>query len=240
MVVRYILRNLYASTIYREEATPIRRAHAGLKLASFILVIAAGFMEHSLLGLALLFAYPVIVGLLDDWEILAYSVKAPLIPALMVGVLTALLSPAGPLTAEAVVEGARLAARLLLMAMLLVLYMSTTHPQRLVSMLSSLRAPLWLAEAVEISWRLIPLSLRDTDEALASMRLKGLRPWSALVPVTAVALERAKGMAEAMYVRGLGLSPRKKTLRGTGSPAEALPLLAAAIALTLLELILLP
>ena len=236
-MIRFILQNLYASTIYRESDSFVRRAHAGVKLAAYTIVIVLGLVESRLPILLLLYAYPVIIGLLDDARLLAYSFKAPLIPALLVGGLTAILSPTGPLTLKAAVQGAVLAARLLLIAVLLTLYMATTHPQRLVSLLSSIHAPLWLTEAVEISWRLIPLTLRDTDEAVAAMRLKGLHSWRALTPVTAVALDRARGIAETMYVRGLGLSPRKKTLRDAGSLAEALPLLAAAITLILLELV---
>ncbi|MDK2384736.1 MAG: energy-coupling factor transporter transmembrane component T, partial [Candidatus Korarchaeota archaeon] len=172
-MIRFIVRNLYASTIYREDDSPVRRAHAGLKLVAFAAVIAAGFATDNLLLLAALFSYPLAIGLTDDPAALVYSLKAPLVPAAMVGVLTALLSSAGPLSIEALVEGAELAMRLLLMASLLALYMATTHPQRLVALLSAAGMPLWLTEAVEIAWRLIPLTLRDTDEALVAMRLKG-------------------------------------------------------------------
>lgn len=230
-MIRVLLNWLYAATLYVERDSPARRAHGAAKLASALLVFVAALASDSPVQLALLMVFPALVSAMDrDPRMLYYAVRAPLIPLLAVSLLTAALHPAGFFTPASLKYAVVLGLRLLVIASTLIVTMNVTHPHQLSSILSVLRAPLWLVEALESTWRLVPVTLRDADEALASARLKGLRPWAALTPLTAAALLRARSMAESLYIRGAGAG-RRKTLRGPGRLGEAIPIVLASIIL---------
>lgn len=236
-MIRLLLNWLYTATLYVERDSPARRAHGAAKLAATLLVLGAAVKTSSLEVLGLLMLFPLAVSALDqDLRILYYAVRAPLIPLLIVSLLTAALHPAGFFAPGSVMYAAVLGLRLLAIASSLIVTMNVTHPQQVSSILSSLKAPQWLVEAVESTWRLIPVTLRDADEALASARLKGLKPWAALTPLTAAALLRARSMAESLYVRGAGAG-RRGTLRGPGSLRDAVPILLVSAVLCLLALL---
>lgn len=201
MIIGFILSELYASTIVRRGS--MDNANVIVKTVSLISCIILSIIHNNPITVATCFMFPILVSILTrDPRLLIHSLKAPLIPATIIFLITLMFSPwdfMGLLGALTVFM------RIMVIASCMLTYIASTNPFNIVYLCEKLKLPLWLRLSLILLWRVIPLTLLTANESYIVSRLKGDPIWRGLVSSTAVSMVRAANMVESLYVHGAGL-----------------------------------
>ncbi len=192
-MLRFMLREIYSSTITRSRGGD--RVNIIVKSIVLIAILVLASIYSGYLELLVLMMYPIMLCTLSrDLDLLLHSLKAPIIPILLVSALTYIF------TAD-IFSAITIGLRILVFASSILTYFSTTDPISLSYTMELLKLPRWIIVSTLLIWRLIPLSMRIVDESYSIARLKGDSIWRGLVAATATLYIKASGMTEALYMK---------------------------------------
>lgn len=216
-MITWFLEKISVATIYIHEKSLLNEAHVGFKLLISILTLLAIIFTKSFISTFILLTYPVIITLLSKKIKLLYeSLLAVILPVMLLMILTWVFSPEGPLSYVSIERAIGLGFRILALALILLIMVSTTNPIAIAMFLEKYGLPIFFSQSLILTWRLIPLVLRDLVESITSLRLKGFPRWKILIPLTSVSVERAYKVSEALYIKGFGWYKRRTYIRSFG------------------------
>jgi energy-coupling factor transport system permease protein len=188
-------------------------------LAAFVACVSAG-VGRDVARILLVFA-PIAASMLVI-ETLAPATCAPTCAA------TVVLGPFD-LFAEGMTHGLSLAARLLVVEVVALGVLLTTHPSDLFAALARLRVPYLLNFMVSMTLQLVPILQREVATVLAAQRSRGMRGRGfgavipSFVPVFAGAFERVQQLSISLESRAFGSSGRATSFRRIGfGPVDVL------------------
>jgi energy-coupling factor transport system permease protein len=212
-------------------ASPMGRASPLAKLAVALLWLG-GLAVTTRIGPPLGVAVVALAGGLIAGRLAPHSLIRGLAPlwlaAVTVGTFNALFSPAntnplldtlatiGPfrLTQEAAIAGVGIAARVVAIAAVGVVFAQTTDPTRLVdALVQQARVPDRFGYAALAAYQAVPLFSEDLTTLRQARRIRGLRGgWHPrlLVGLLVLAIRHGDRMALAMDARGFGSGPRSR------------------------------
>ena len=137
----------------------------------------------------------------------------------------------GPLDLHGVgmLHGLSLAARILVVEIVALGVLVTTHPSDLFAALARLRVPYLFNVMLSMTLQLVPILQREVSIVLAAQRSRGMRSSGfgailpSFVPVFAGAFERVQQLSISLESRAFGSSPRPTSYRRVGfGPRDAL------------------
>ena len=214
---------------YRGAPGPLGRAHAGLKLAA-LAASWAGLLSTGAPWIAAAAAYPALLAALAPRRLAASALAASAYPAAFIAAAAAVLSPHEPLTRDWALRVLTLAVRAYTLSLSGLLTLSTTSPLALAGLAA--RAPR-VFDVVVLTYRAIPLTLRDSVEAAAAQRLLGKGLADALAGAALASLATGEGLAASLYARTYRAGTPRTPPEPPGDAAAGLALLAAAAASSL-------
>ncbi len=232
-VFERIIELVWETLVFMGGSSPVHRAHVGLKLLSSAIIIASMIFFGDLSSRCLLLSYPLVLLVFSgDRGLVSRCIMVSSIPALILFVVALAVSPQSPFSSESLTRAFSLAVMVLGISVTGIVTTAFTHPGELASMLARLRLRRLSDHAIMIA-RVIPLTLRDTSEALAAGSLLGKPAHRMLLPVTATALMRAEKLAETLYLKGYGVSSKRTPWREHGSIIYGMILLVLALGLSM-------
>ncbi len=201
MLVKFVLDRLYAASLPKKSS--IDRCNPIVKLVVLIEVIIVAILSKNPILLIVLLFYPMaILVTRRDYMLFLESIKAPLPIALIIIGVSAIFVP---WSIDGFIYLTTLFLRIIVVASSILVFISSTNPVHVAFILEKLRLPKWLVLSFVLIWRLIPVTLLVSSEAYAVTRLKGDKPWRALLAASAVSLLRAIYTMETLYVYGAGI-----------------------------------
>ncbi len=239
-MILWMLDKIRVALTFSQENTPLSKAHVGFKFLSLILFFISITLVDNVYGIILISTYLVLVTLMSkNLRILYESSLAVIIPIALLGFFAWIFSPTGIFSYETLVYVLSLVVRIYLLAVSFLIIFSTTNPSQLACFLEKHGLPLVFSQSLILTWRLIPLVLKDVIESIMSIKLRRFPSTKALIPVTAVAIERANMVSEALYVKGLGFKEKRTIISSPGILSYGLVLTIHSLILLILVLILL-
>ncbi len=224
---------VWETLVFMGGSSPVHRTHVGLKLLSSTIIIASMIICRDLAARCLLLSYPLVLLVFSgDRGLASRCVVVSSIPALILFIVALAVSPQPPASLESLTRASSLAIMVLGVSATGIVTIALTHPGELASMLARLGLRR-LSDHTIVVARVIPLTLRDSSEALAAGSLLGKRAHRMLLPVAATALTRAEKLAETLYLKGYGLSKSRTPWREHGSILYGMVLLVFALGLSL-------
>ena len=234
----WLLEKIRVAFTYSKDETLLTKAHVGLKFISLVLFFIAVSLVNSLNEVFVLTTYLALLVLMSQRLKLFYeSTLAVAIPIGLLGFFTWIFSPYGLFTYETFNYVLTLILRMYVLATSFLTVFSTTNPTQLVDFLEKHGVPFTLTQSLILTWRLIPLVLKDIIESIMSVRLRRFSITKALIPVTAVAIERANRVSETLYIKGLGFRTKRTHTSKPGSVFYGVILVLAATLLLVIVLI---
>ncbi|KYH30795.1 energy-coupling factor transporter transmembrane component T family protein [Neomoorella mulderi] len=154
----------------------------------------------------------------------------------------------GTYTLEGAYYGLTFGFRIATVALITLLYVSTTHPIEVVRGLVKLGLPYNFGFMILMSLQLIPISNREAKTIISAQRARGLvehNLWEKLkslvplfVPLVVSSLERMETMAMALEARGFGYTEHPTQLHEVKFTARDIIIIASAIILLVIGLVL--
>ena len=192
---RFIYRELSISTIVSRKS--IDSVNVFIKSTILLTVIIASIIYNNPLQQLVLLLYPLCSIILSrDYRLYIHSLKAPLIPAMLVSSLYLVFSR---LEYADILAAFNIGLRIIVIASSILVYIATTNPIHLAYLFEKLRLLKWAPLSTILTWRLIPYTMRVADEAYVVSRLKGDSLWRSLVSTTATLLVRADNLVQTLY-----------------------------------------
>lgn len=193
-MLKFLFREIYSSTISWSKS--FDRVHIIIKISYLLLIILLASTISKIASMAFLLFHTIIVSIIArDYEIAIHSYKAPIIPMLVISVLTLLFT--GNYLLSLIVG-----LRILVIASAILSFFASTDPIYLSYMLEKLHFPKWMILSILLTWRLIPLSMKILDESYSIAKLKGDPLWRSLVSTTATLYIKSGCLVEALYIYG--------------------------------------
>ncbi|MGB9868253.1 MAG: energy-coupling factor transporter transmembrane component T [Bacillota bacterium] len=245
------------SLIYRNKGSFLQRLHTGV-LAAYLgaLFVTPVLFDHPLALATLLGLELAVVVTAHFWEEWKSTLPASVWTVTTIIALNLLLSRAGhttllaigqlKFTLESLCYGAAMGLRLVTMFTACWLGSVTVNPDRLLSLVSKAAGKLALIGA--LATRMVPLTFEKLNQAQEALEARGVSfhegrfleklkrsTWLLDVLVFA-ALESSLDIAEAMFCRGFGCSPRSRYAREVFAEADFACLAATMIGLGLVIL----
>ena len=238
MVLEKLVELARSSISYVGGEAPLYKAHAGLKITASILVIVYLVLCRGLEDALIVSIYPLTLAVLSMDRDLVYRASIlSVAPAVVIAVLMIILSPYKISSHETMGRALTALVRVFSIALTGLLTVSTTSPSEFSSIISRITG--YRASVTPVLWgRSTMLVLSDLQESISALKLLGVKPHRALIPVAASALTRAEKLAEALYVKGFGVSGRVTPWCSTGSVKTGLILLALSLSLVFSTLLL--
>ena len=234
----WLLEKIRVAFTYSKDETLLTKAHVGLKFISLALFFIAVSLVNDLNKTFIVVVYLVLLVLMSQRLRLLYeSSLAVAIPIGLLGFFTWVFSPYGLYTYETFSYVLTLMIRMFVLAISFLIVFSTTNPAQLADFLEKHNVPFTFTQSLILTWRLIPLVLKDIIESIMSVRLRKFNITKALIPVTAVAIERANRVSETLYVKGLGFKARRTHTTNPGSMVYGVILVFTAAVLLIIILI---
>ncbi len=195
-MLRYIFREINISTIVKK--TSIDRVNILVKIIVTTFIIILSIVSNKLSSQLILLLYPLLMSLLSrDKSLYIHAIKAPLIPAVLVTIITILFSK---LTIIDIINALTLGARILVIASTISVFIASTSPFDLAYFLEKLRTPKWIILSIIMIWNIIPRSMKIADEAYTVSHLKKEPLWRSLISTIAVTLAKSHSQVEALYL----------------------------------------
>jgi len=233
-VILWTIDKIKTVLTFSKEKNVVSNAHIVFKVISTIIFFAIAITASDLTDALILLSYPIILtGLTRKFRVLFESLQAIILPVSLLFLLTWLLSPEGPLSMYAVIRAATISLRISALALTLLIIFSFTNPVSLSAFLEKCRLPLALTQSIILTWRLIPLVLKDFLEALASLKLKKYPTWKTLIPLTVVSLEKAFRISETLYIKGFGWSKKRTYITHLGDVKDGIIMLGLVMLISL-------
>jgi len=234
----WLLEKIRIAFTYSKDETLLAKAHVGLKFISLALFFIAVSLVNNLNEVFILATYLALIVLMSQRPKLFYeSTFAVAVPIGLLGFFTWIFSPHGLFTYETFNYVLTLVLRMYVLATSFLIVFSTTNPTQLADFLEKHGVPFTLTQSLILTWRLIPLVLKDIIESIMSIRFRRFSITKTLTPVTVVAIERANRVSETLYIKGLGFRAKRTHTTKPGSMVYGVILVLAAILLLLTVLI---
>ncbi len=238
MVLEKLVELARSSISYAGGGAPLYKAHAGFKITASTIFILYLVLCRGLKPALIASIYVLLLVVLSmDFELASRASVLSATPASIIAFLMIVLSPYKLLSHETIARALTSWVRVFSIAFTGVLTVSTTSPSEISSIISGVvgyRASI----TPVLCGRSTMLVLSDLQESISALSLLGVKPYRALIPVTASALSRAEKLAEALYVKGYGVSGKITPWCTSGSLKTGLTLLTASLALILLSILL--
>lgn len=233
-MILWIIDKIRIALTFSKEKNIISNAHIVLKIVSAMIFFAVAITTRDIVDALILLSYPIILTYLaKKVRILFESLQAIILPVSLLFFFTWLLSPEGPLSTYSIIRAATISLRISALALTLLIIFSFTNPVSLSAFLEKCGLPLTLTQSIILTWRLIPLVLKDFLESLASLKLRKYPTWKTLIPLTVVSMEKALRTSETLYVKGFGWSKKRTYITPLGNVKNGLVMLGSAILISL-------
>ncbi len=233
-MILWIIDKIRIALTFSKEKNIISNAHIVFKIVSTIIFFAIAITVRDLTDALILLSYPIILTCLTrKARVLFESLQAIILPISLLFFFTWLLSPEGPLSMYAAIRAATISLRISALALTLLIIFSFTNPVSLSAFLEKCRLPLTLTQSIILTWRLIPLVLKDFLEALASLKLRKYPTWKTLIPLTVVSMEKALRTSETLYIKGFGWSKKRTYVTPLGNVKDGLIMLGLVMLISL-------
>ena len=195
-MIRYIFREINISTTVKKDS--IDKVNVLVKIIVTTFIIILSIVSNKLSSQLILLLYPLLMSLLSrDKSLYIHSIKAPLIPAVLVTAITLLFSK---LTVADIINALTLGIRILVIAATISVFIASTSPFDLAYFLEKLHVPKWIALSIIMIWNIIPRSMKIADEAYTVSHLKKEPLWRSLISTIAVTLAKSHSQVEALYL----------------------------------------
>ena len=229
-MMMWIIDKVRTALTFSREENILSKAHIVFKICSIVIIFASSIMARTLISSIIVLSYPVIVTCLTKRvKVLLEALEAVIVPVALLIFFTWLLSPEGILNTASISRAMIVGLRVLSIALTLLTTFTYTNPLTLSVLLERYGTPIVLSQSIILTWRLIPLILKDFLEAFTSIKLRNYNIWESLTPLTAVSMERAFRVSETLYVKGFGWSTKRTYIVSLGKFNEGLMLLAIAV-----------
>jgi len=193
-VLKFIFREIYSSTISWSRS--FDGVHIFIKISCLAIIIFLAAIINNILPMAFLLIYAIIISIITrDYEIAIHSYKAPILPLLMISLLTLLFTGNYYLSIL-------IGLRILAIASAILSFFASTDPMYLSYVFEKLHLPRWVMISTLLIWRLIPMSMKILDESYSIAKLKGDPLWRSLVSATATLYIKSSHLVEALYIYG--------------------------------------
>jgi energy-coupling factor transport system permease protein len=190
---------------------------------AFVVCVAVGI--GGAVGRGVLIFVPVAASMLVIQTLAPAGCGATCVPTAVVGPLD--------LYGTGMLHGLSLVARILVVEVVALGVLVTTHPSDLFAALARLRVPYLFNFMLSMTLQLVPILQREVSIVLAAQRSRGMRNSGfgailpSFVPVFAGAFERVQQLSISLESRAFGSSPRPTSYRRIGfGPSDALLVLA--------------
>jgi len=193
-MLKFLFREIYSSTISWNRS--FDRVHIFIKISYLIIIILLAAIINDVIPMAFLLVYAIIISIITrDHEIAIHSYKAPILPLLMISLLTLLFTGNYFLSLL-------IGLRILAIASTILSFFASTDPIYLSYIFEKLHLPKWTIISTLLTWRLIPMSMKILDESYSIAKLKGDPLWRSLVSATATLYIKSGHLVEALYIYG--------------------------------------
>jgi len=224
---------------YEQKHTLIHRLNPAVKLVwGAVIVILCLLFEHPLYILALLFPLAVVIRLAGAWKQWTSVLKLSLWLGFAIVIINALMSYHGEhvlvstpftlpvlgrpfITVEAILFGAVMALKLVVIITAFTFINLTVHPDDMLAVFLKIKIPYKSVLVVSLSTRFIPCLIEDIERINQAYQIRGVKldtgNWlerlknrsGIIIPLLTNSLDRAVQVSEAMEARAFG-SGRKR------------------------------
>jgi len=230
----WIIDKVRTALTFSREENVLSRAHIVFKICSIAVIFAASIAAKTLISSIIVLIYPVVIAYFTKRaKVLLEALEAVIVPITLLILFTWLLSPEGVFNIFSILRALIIGSRVLAIALTLLIMFTYTNPLTISILLEKCKVPIVLSQSIILTWRLIPLVLKDFLESFTSIKLRNYHIWEALIPLTAVSMERAFRVSETLYVKGFGWTTRRTYIVSLGRCKEGLLLLIIAILMLL-------